>query len=281
MQNNKTEKLHFAYGSILIFAIVMAIWGACFWFVEKYVATKPDSLLVGDAFAALNTLFSGLAFAGLICAIFLQKSELSLQRNELELTRNELSGQREQLELQNKTLNIQTFENTFFQLLRSHNDIVSSIDLVTEKRITKGRDCMKVFFERYKKERIAEKIYSSLAADPLAAIEKTYIAYYPKIEGELGHYFRSLYNIVKFIHFAKIEEDSKRLYTNLIRAQLSKFELLLIFYNCLSSKGREKFKPLVEHYALLKMVNGSDLVLPDTEYNLYHLSAYGYPLPNR
>src|SRR5215213_5051365 len=44
----------------------------------------------------------------------------------------------------------------------------------------------------------------------------------------------------------------KHLYTNLVRAQLSSYEIALTFYNCLSEMGREKFKPLVERYALLK-----------------------------
>lgn len=45
----------------------------------------------GDLFGAVNTLFSGLAFAGLIYTALLQRSELSLQRKELSLTRTELS----------------------------------------------------------------------------------------------------------------------------------------------------------------------------------------------
>lgn len=44
----------------------------------------------GDVFGAVNALFSGLAFAGLIYAILLQREDLALQRTELELTRQEL-----------------------------------------------------------------------------------------------------------------------------------------------------------------------------------------------
>jgi hypothetical protein len=50
----------------------------------------PDSSAFGEMFGGLNTLFSGLAFAGVIYAILLQRRELRLQRLELELTRNEL-----------------------------------------------------------------------------------------------------------------------------------------------------------------------------------------------
>lgn len=45
----------------------------------------------GDVFGAVNALFSGLAFAGLITAILLQREDLELQREELTLTRKELS----------------------------------------------------------------------------------------------------------------------------------------------------------------------------------------------
>lgn len=44
----------------------------------------------GDSFGGLNALFSGLAFAGLIWTIILQRNELSLQRLELSETRKEL-----------------------------------------------------------------------------------------------------------------------------------------------------------------------------------------------
>ena len=44
----------------------------------------------GDAFGVVSAAFSGLAFAGLIYAILLQREDLALQRLELELTRQEL-----------------------------------------------------------------------------------------------------------------------------------------------------------------------------------------------
>lgn len=46
---------------------------------------------IGDSFGMTNALFSGLAFAGVIYAILLQRQELALQRQELQLTREELS----------------------------------------------------------------------------------------------------------------------------------------------------------------------------------------------
>ncbi len=49
-----------------------------------------DRAAFGDMFGLTASLFSGLALAGVIYAIWLQKEELGLQRKELELTRVEL-----------------------------------------------------------------------------------------------------------------------------------------------------------------------------------------------
>jgi uncharacterized membrane protein YciS (DUF1049 family) len=49
----------------------------------------------GDLFGGVNTLFTGLAFAGLIYTILLQRRDLELQREELRLTRGELHASAE------------------------------------------------------------------------------------------------------------------------------------------------------------------------------------------
>jgi len=54
----------------------------------------------GDQFGAVNALFSGLAFAGLIYTIILQRRDLKLQRNDLRLQREELALTRKEMEEQ-------------------------------------------------------------------------------------------------------------------------------------------------------------------------------------
>lgn len=51
----------------------------------------------GDLFGSINALFSGLAFAGVVVAIWLQREELKLQREELRLQRLEVAANREEL----------------------------------------------------------------------------------------------------------------------------------------------------------------------------------------
>lgn len=78
--------------------------------IITYIPTWSERGTFGDMFGAVNTLFSGLAFAGLIYTIYLQSNELSLQRDELKLTREELAksadAQESQVESMLKTAKI-------------------------------------------------------------------------------------------------------------------------------------------------------------------------------
>ena len=58
-----------------------------FLLLTNVIFCKPNEF--GDSAGATNGLFSALAFAGVIYAIFLQKDELSLQRQELKNTNAE------------------------------------------------------------------------------------------------------------------------------------------------------------------------------------------------
>ena len=51
----------------------------------------------GDLFGSVNALFTGLAFAGLLYTVYLQRQELSLQRTELQLQREEMAASRREL----------------------------------------------------------------------------------------------------------------------------------------------------------------------------------------
>jgi hypothetical protein len=227
----------------------------------------------GDMFGGLNTAFAGLAFAGIIFAIVLQKKDLELQRQELEATRQELRGQKEQLELQNATLLQQTFENTFFQLLRLHNNLINGIDrrFSPSQETKRGRDCFAGFYVEFRDHYLQYKEHQKFW-DERKLINAAYITIFKSYQSDIGHYFRTLYNIVKFIKTSSV--STKKLYTNLVRAQLSSYELLLLFYNCLSEKGNEKFKPLIEEFEMLENMPKDEILNMD-HLKLYKENAFG------
>lgn len=248
--------------SVTIYAVVILYltWPITIFSVEKSGA-------FGDSFGLLTSLFSGLAFAGLILTIVMQKEELALQREELSLTRKELTGQKEELKIQNLTMKQQQFENTFFQMLSLHNEILKSIDIDASNNVYSGRDAFSYTYGRFNKYFCRKQ-----NTDSLDAINEVYINFYVGVENELGHYFRNLFNIIKFVDKSDVQD--KKLYTNLIRAQLSSYELALIFFNCLSEMGRDKFKPLIEKYCLLKNIPEKLISEFDKKKDFYSPEAY-------
>lgn len=252
MNNQKYNDSKSPVGIKILIILVLTV--IILWASTGYILYYcPNRGTFGDMFGTISALFTGLAFAGIIYAILLQRKDLELQRHELSLTREELEGQKNQLQAQNETLTKQTFEGTFFQLIQLHNDIVNSIIVrENEKELSKGRECFEKYYNHlkmlYTKHTVPDKEARSKGYY-LEIIDSTYSEFFNLYEASLGHYFRNLYNIIKFIKNSEI--NNKRTYTNLIRAQLSSYELALLFYDCLSKYGRDKFKPIVEEYALL------------------------------
>jgi hypothetical protein len=252
----------------LFLAIVVIAWGLS----GLLLHGDEDRGTFGDMFGAVNALFSGLAFAALIFTVWMQRVELSLQRQELELTREELRGQKEEMKLQNQTFALQRFENTFFALLTVHAQIVEAIDLKGGSgSVTKGRDCFKVFYSRFTNE-FDPKWIQDQRELTLELCRDTYAKFHGRYQHELGHYFRHLYHIIKFVKESDVAE--KRRYTNFVRAQLSSYELAMLFYNGVSDLGVEKFKPLIEEFALLKNLPEKLLVQPSAHSTFYRASAY-------
>jgi len=75
----------------VLFFVVVTIQISIAIIVYCSFSSWTDRGAFGDMFGSINSLFSGLAFAGVIYAIFLQSKELELQRKELSLTREEIS----------------------------------------------------------------------------------------------------------------------------------------------------------------------------------------------
>lgn len=75
---------------------------------------------------------------------------------------------------------------------------------------------------------------------------------YEEKEEEIGHYYRNLYRIVRFIQdeiFSTDEEENKKekkKYRGILRAQLSSMELLMLFYNVVYSEKGQKFKAILK-----------------------------------
>jgi hypothetical protein len=194
----------------------------------------------GSMFGAVEALFSGLAFAGIILTILLQKKELELQRK--------------QLSEQNENIKKQQFEGIFFQLL----DLYRNVIYETQVNKHEGRDGFKFMWEEFK------NIHFGYAKKGIGQpddriIEEAYHQFHSQYRDYTAHYFRTLYNIIKFVDRSQIPE--KEFYMDLIRSQMSVGERMLLFYNCLSLYGKEKFFPLVVKYSFLKHLPPKEILV--------------------
>ncbi len=86
---------------VTVILIVCVIFGVV---VFRCIDTWEHRGLFGDMFGALNALFSGAAFAGVVYAIILQRRELAMQREEMRLSREELAAQNQLITAQLATM---------------------------------------------------------------------------------------------------------------------------------------------------------------------------------
>ncbi len=275
-QNNKETKSRLWIWIVVAIGVVLVLWGLNWWGVSKFIEPINQGTF-GDMFGAVNALFSGLAFAGLIITLLYQREELKLQREELQETRKELKEQ-------NKTMKRQRFENTFFNMLSLQQEIVANLS-VESKEVKRGE----VVIKNYKGREVFEKIYEGINVYVL--YEEITIGIkenvYNKIENyneyrwlisRFDHYFRHLYHIFKYINESDLIEDKERYeYASIVRSQLSDYELVMLFYNCLAQKDNgieeNKFKPLIEKYAIFNNLM-KDLLAKEEHYDLYDKGAY-------
>jgi uncharacterized membrane protein len=225
---------------------------------------------MGDFFSGtLNPIFGFIGLFALLLTIAIQNKELTNSSRELATSAKALKEQSASLKKQN-------FENTFFQMIRLHNDIVNGMfhgDPNSADKGLSGRGCFEEFYSRFRAHYGRANSNAADSKDFLDIIEDGYQTFFLEKQSSVGHYFRNLYTIIKFVHKSEIE--NKKQYVSMVRAQLSSYELSLLFYNCLWSVGRKKFKGLVETYELLENMNVELLTNPKDQLPLYKLSAYG------
>ena len=291
----KIMKLWKDYRGFIILIMLCLILFTLFLYLTNIMFGKPNEF--GDSAGATNGLFSALAFAGVIYAIFLQKNELTLQRQELKDTRTEIAGQRKESELQNNTLKHQRFENTFFQMLNLQQEIISGLYFPYEKKVIVTRDTdrgREVEEKMESRQVVGRELFRFSFEDALhlhnnkkykgmrEVLEQCDInAYeYSNTPTYYDHYFRNLYRIIKFVHESPLIKgfEERYQYTSIVRGQLSRYELIWLYYNALSCYGNEFFKPLIERYALLKNIR-DDLLVKNTIYEKYEDSAFEKTIP--
>ena len=102
-------------------------------------------------------------------------------------------------------------------------------------------------------------------------IKKNYEIFSHTYNASLQPFILNLFQILRFIDNSEITD--KKTYVNLVRAQLSSYELLLLFYHCISSENKIKIKEYIEKYHLFKHLQKNKLI-SETHSLFYNSSAF-------
>ena len=189
-------------------------------------------------------------------------------------------------EKQQASIEKQRFEHNFYEMLNIHESITQllkmeivdeSADVESSSRIIAKREGRDVFQFLYEVMPISSntgavnglrELFAKRDDDRLTIYERN------SEVGKLDHYFRQLYNIFRMIaEDKKLTDNEKYEYARIVRSTLSQYELVVLFYNCLSSQGVEKFKPLIQNFAVMNNLRKELLAKAEDEY-LYESIAY-------
>lgn len=243
--------------STLVF--VLGLWFFYpFWsylFKDYFYNTELSEMGVfGDSYGALNTLFSALAFTGIIASIYFQREELKATREELAMTRKEMEHQGEQFDAQTRAMKFQVFENAFFSLLKLHLENTEAIIIHARGGLElKGKLAIKELFNRYSN--------CQRENGELLPVGIAYELFYEQYEEYIGSYFRTIYQVVKFVDSSEQPYKERKRYVDVLMAQLSTHEVILLFLHiALKNKSSEVGEyDLIDRYNMLKNMSTGPL----------------------
>lgn len=233
---------------------IVGIWLSYLFADSQMVGDETNQLpnargLFGDSWGGVNAIISAFAFAGVIVTLFLQNRDLNLQRKEM-------ARQREEFEKENETFKYQRFENLFYNMLNLQQELTR--DLVIEDNgtgedtiIKKGREVFPYFYEEMKVRYHYKNGSEVTTFKHILSIDEDYKKKLVAVRQLwfMDHYKRHLYRIFRFINDAnEISDVKKREYAEIVRATLSPYELVFLYYIGFS---HPRFKVLIEKYTLL------------------------------
>ncbi|WP_024773050.1 putative phage abortive infection protein [Aquimarina macrocephali] len=261
IKNEKTSLILVASGLVLIgLAIIFFLWSD--------IGLTFNSKINSEKFGQLGDFIGGIvgsmwALAGVLLfyialteqrgdiqtnqkALKLQIEALNNQEKEFRLQRKELESSRKVYEQQSKTFRIQQFESNFYSLLNIYMSIKNSLNVLVE-----NKDYFKDVFEKLK---IAYDNNENIIEHHIKTND-SYFAIYNNEKGHLSHYFKSIYRILKIIDTApNFSRKEKVFYSKILRAQITDYEQLILYYNSHSYYGL-KAQSLILNYNLLKHIS--------------------------
>ena len=228
-----------SFGWFLLIAIVICClpWVLTReWFVDF-----SDTGEIGDTIGGIMGPFIAIAAAGLTFIAFWVQYKANIQ--------------------QRHDIAIERFESNLFEMIHIQQEIINGLKIENvgeheNQVIATGRDAFQYLYEILAVEMDLKNVNSPLTLKRLLEISGDAKIKMGSINELwcLDHYYRHLYRIFKYIDHVDsnlISEEKKYEYAAIVRASLSPYELIMLYYNCFNHPS---FKKLIEQYALLNNI---------------------------
>ncbi|WP_160270695.1 putative phage abortive infection protein [Kosakonia sacchari] len=199
----------------------------------------------GDSFGWLTSLMSALAFWGVYRTLQLQMAEIERVKK--------------QVEEQSKKERQQSFENTFFNLTNTLQNIIGDM-LFYDSKMQKDFEGRIVFVKYY------EKLHGDISGKEILSLldgnsedvnrakrilKRVSTSFFEKRTQYIGHYFRYFISTIGYIENGVIDDDDKKKYINIMKSQLSNYEMVIMFYYALTDSGAN-LKDAIERFTLFE-----------------------------
>jgi hypothetical protein len=247
MKNTKPEQ------KWIIGAFVLSTLGFIAYIFYLKLLLIDNNLSEKVSYATIISAISGSIWS--LASFVLFYTTLTLQREELEETRGVLVEQQKQMIQANELTKKQQFDSQFFQLLSFFNDFRKNLQstpsdpnsLFALKNVI-GVNIFEKYFNVVKEE------VKSLPND-LNFVKQKYNQASLINTIAFSMYWGNLNELLIKIADSNFEDTVKEKYINLVAAQLTHYELLILTYNfILIGDFKEKF-PLFKQYNLTKSLN--------------------------
>lgn len=232
--------------------------------------------IFGDSIGgSINPILTFLSFLAILYTIFLQNKELSATREELSRAADAQEKNLLKIDSQIKAQDLLKFENTFFSFLNHHNSIIQQLTFTPPPAVISSNGTVK----HYKSE--ITRAYNSVFQKNIISQARNYLVFE---ENEINHYFRLVYQILKFIDLnypgdkqKEIFSPEQKRYSSILRASIDHRILELIAINGASTSDTpsyDSFKIMIEKSSFLEHLKFNHEII-SAIVTIYKPSAFG------
>lgn len=223
--------------SVAVLIVITAILFGVYQHYELYIPI--DTNIFGNYGDFIGGMLS-------VVSVFLLVETLKQQMQDSKDQQEFIKDQNENMKRQQESSEKNNFNSLFFGLLQYLQKEIEDLNTMGNE----GQYTNKDYFEKLRVKLQEGFCTTDKYVENVSSAIRNYTQIYVE-NPRLGSYFRLLYRICQLTDEASINEELKKEYIKILRAQLTNSELLLLRYNAQTPYG-ENFQNYINKYNLLK-----------------------------